>query len=136
LGAVSPNASKGDSDSDEGITKVSVTNIGRACSMNAPIKTVASFIFRAGRSSMARIDPNRVLPSDDTVVTTQSDEVALSTLRSIQSQPEELKPQLEIHSRDLGLVVKECGISQADAIDLIQKANGNIKEALRLYLHE
>jgi NACalpha-BTF3-like transcription factor len=85
---------------------------------------------------MARIDPNRVIPTDDTVATTQSDEVALSTLRSIQSQPEETKPTLEIHSRDLTLVTKACGISQNEAIDLIQKANGNIKEALRLYLHQ
>jgi NACalpha-BTF3-like transcription factor len=85
---------------------------------------------------MTRIDPNRVLPTDDTVATTQSDEAALSTLRSIQSQPEETRPKLEIHSRDLALVAKECGVSQSDAVDLIQRAGGDVKEALRLYLHQ
>jgi hypothetical protein len=85
---------------------------------------------------MAWIDPNRVLPTEDSVATAPSDEAAISTLRSIESQPEAVKPIFEIHQCDLTLGAKRCGISQNDAIGRIRKTNGNIKEAIRLTLHQ
>ena len=34
------------------------------------------------------------------------------------------------------MVMKECNLQRQDAIELIQKANGDIKAALKLYLTE
>jgi DNA uptake protein ComE-like DNA-binding protein len=63
-----------------------------------------------------------------------SDDAAASAVKSLGDHPVETAPAIEIRESELTFLSKECNISRADALELIQKANGHLKEAIRLYL--
>ena len=68
--------------------------------------------------------------------TEESDENATAAMNAIEEHKEEEKPQIVIKGSDLEMVMKECCLGRQEAIDLIQKAHGDIKLALKMYLHD
>ena len=85
---------------------------------------------------MSKPVEQHTLISDDSHATQGTDEHASAALQSLGDHAEEKKPNIVIKSSDLDMVMKECNLQRQDAIELIQKANGDIKAALKLYLTE
>ncbi|EAX91338.1 hypothetical protein TVAG_296700 [Trichomonas vaginalis G3] len=56
-------------------------------------------------------------------------------IRDIQTK-EQKKKVVEIKSSDLDLVINSTKLSRQESIDLIQKADGNIKLALEMYVQQ
>jgi NACalpha-BTF3-like transcription factor len=56
-------------------------------------------------------------------------------MKSLDEEVDRKKPQLTIRETDIKVVISECGLSRPEAIELIQHANGDLKNALHLYLH-
>ena len=85
---------------------------------------------------MSKPVEQHTLISDDSHAAQGTDEQASAALQSLGDHAEEKKPNIVIKASDLDMVQKECNLQRQDAIELIQKANGDIKAALKLYLTE
>ena len=57
-------------------------------------------------------------------------------LNGLQEEKTEQKVEIIINGKDLELVQKQCHLSRQEAIDLIQKCNGDIKETLKTYINQ
>jgi len=60
----------------------------------------------------------------------------LSDLKNLQEEKLDKPKEVSIKSSDLDLVMKTCRLQRQDAIDLMQKCNGDVRESIRYYLNE
>lgn len=63
-----------------------------------------------------------------------NDSSAMDAMNALNSQNHEAKPEIILNETDVRFVIKHCSISRSEAIDLMTKANGDVKETLRLYV--
>jgi len=59
---------------------------------------------------------------------------AAAEICAVEAPAEEKKAELVIRHSDLIVVMRETCLGRQDAVDLMQKANGDVKSAMRLYL--
>lgn len=67
--------------------------------------------------------------------TTESDAGAVQAMSQLKVV-EEVRPEIVIKSSDLQIVEKAAHLSRQAAIELIQNANGDIKQALKNYVNQ
>ena len=63
--------------------------------------------------------------------TSQDDEALLKSMKDVHEEKE-----IVIKQTDLTFIQTQCALTRNEAIELIKKANGDIKEALRLYIKQ
>jgi len=76
------------------------------------------------------------VPNSENQESEAHENIELSSIKDLSTQPEVKKKAIEIKGSDLALVTSECGISRQEAIDLITKADGDIHQALLLYIRQ
>lgn len=85
---------------------------------------------------MSRPVDQHSLISDQSHESAGNDECAAAAMQKLEEHPEEKRAEIIIQASDLTMVMRECCLQRQEAIDLIQKANGDIKAALKLYVHQ
>lgn len=80
-----------------------------------------------------QVDQHSTLNQNDSE-TTMADESAKALASNITHQ--EAKPVIQIKESELTFLTKHCLIERNEAFELMQNAQGNLEEALRLYVHQ
>lgn len=80
---------------------------------------------------MARIKNNQIHTETDNASNVKIDNEQLKGIQDVHEDKE-----IIIKGTDVTFIQKQCELSRNEAIELLQKANGDLKEALRLYIRQ